>query len=299
MTKRGLLGKGKGLPIFGNVMHSLVEVKGVTLDRLSGRGDRREGANLPRAGREKALCLVAGPCSVESEEQAVNIACALAELGVSILRGGAFKGRTSTYSFQGLGEEGLRILALAGREANLPVVSEILDPRQIELFLPYVDIFQVGARSMGNEVLLSELGQIDRPVILKRGFTATLSEWLEAAEIVRKSGNPRVVLCERGIRTFADQARFTLDLNVIPALRAVSELPILVDPSHGTGRSDFVTPLAKAAVACGADGLMIEVHPQPEQALSDAEQSLSLAQFSALCREIQQLAELEGRSFPG
>ncbi len=253
---------------------------------------------MPQQTGERTLCVIAGPCSIESEEQAVSVACALAEFGISALRGGTFKGRTSTYSFQGLGEEGLRILAIAGQEAGLPVVSEVLDPRQIETFLPYVDVFQVGARSMGNDVLLSELGQAGKPVILKRGLMASVEEWIEAAELIRNNGNPHVVLCERGIRTFADETRFTMDLNVIPAVQLASDLPIIVDPSHGTGRSDFVLPLSKAAIACGADGLMVEVHPDPQRALSDGQQALSLQQFAVLHSSLQQLAALEGKKLP-
>ena len=253
---------------------------------------------FPRRAGERTLCLIAGPCSIESEEQAVSLARSLAKLGISALRGGTFKGRTSTYSFQGLGAEGLRILAIAGQEVGLPIVSEILDPRQIELFLPHIDAFQVGARSMDNEALLAELGQVGKPVLLKRGLMASVAEWLHAADVIRNHGNNHVVLCERGIRTFADETRFTMDLNVIPALRAVSELPVIVDPSHGTGKSDYVLPLSKAAIACGADGLMVEVHPNPQAALSDAEQALSLDQYTELHQAIEKLAALESRTLP-
>ncbi len=244
----------------------------------------------------KSLAVIAGPCAVESLEQTVSIARVVKEAGATLLRGGAFKPRTSPYSFQGLGEEGLKILAAAREATGLPVVTEVLDTSSVELVTRYADGLQVGARNMQNFELLKMVGRAGKPVLLKRGMSATLEEFLLAAEYVLSEGNPAVVLCERGVRTFADHTRNTLDLSVVPAVERLSHLPIIVDPSHGTGRRDKVTPMSCAAVAAGADGLIIEVHTKPEEALSDGPQALTPALFSDLMARIRPIAAAVGRS---
>jgi 3-deoxy-7-phosphoheptulonate synthase len=233
--------------------------------------------------------LIAGPCAVESEEQTVETARRVKEAGAHMLRGGAFKPRTSPRSFQGLGEEGLRILARAREETGLPVVTEVMDARQIDLVASMADVLQVGSRNMQNFTLLKELGHVDRPVLLKRGMSATLDEWLGAAEYVVGGGNDQVILCERGIRTFETCTRNTLDLSVVPVARQRSGLPVIVDPSHATGRADLIRPMSLAAVAAGADGLIVEVHPDPASAASDREQQLPPDVFLDLAREVQRL----------
>ena len=237
------------------------------------------------------LTLMAGPCSVESEEQVVAIAKAVKASGATMLRGGAFKPRTSPYTFGGLGAEGLELLCRAGRETGLPVVSEITDPRQLPLFRE-VDVLQVGARNMQNFELLRELGRQEKPVLLKRSFGATVTELLQAAEYILAGGNERVILCERGIRTFETDSRATLDVAGIAALKEQSHLPVLADPSHAAGRRELVTPLALAAAAAGADGLMIEVHDRPAEALSDGRQALTCGEFARLARRVQALTAL-------
>ncbi|MFI5181533.1 MAG: 3-deoxy-7-phosphoheptulonate synthase [Thermoanaerobaculia bacterium] len=244
----------------------------------------------------KKLAVIAGPCAVESLEQTIAVAKAVKEKGASLLRGGAFKPRTSPYSFQGLGEEGLKILAAARAETGLPVVTEALDTGSIDLVAHYADALQIGARNMQNFELLKRAGRSGKPVLLKRGMSATLEEFLLAAEYVMAEGNPNVVLCERGVRTFADHTRNTLDLSVVPAVERLSHLPIVVDPSHGTGRRDKVTPMSCAAVAAGADGLIIEVHTKPEEALSDGPQALTPALFADLMARIRPIAAAVGRS---
>ncbi len=243
----------------------------------------------------RQLALMAGPCSVEGEEQAFTIAAAIARAGATIMRGGAYKPRTSPYSFQGLGEQGLRILRRAADAHGLGVVSEVLDPQQVELVARYADILQVGARNMQNFSLLREVGRSHKPVLLKRGMAATVEEWLMSAEHVASQGNTQIVLCERGIRTFETSTRNTLDLNAIRIVKEISHLPIVVDPSHGTGRRDMVAPMARAAVAAGADGLLVEVHHDPDRALSDGPQSLWPAQYEELVRQIRAIAEVVGR----
>jgi 3-deoxy-7-phosphoheptulonate synthase len=233
---------------------------------------------------------MAGPCTVESREQVHAAAEAVAKCGVRIMRGGAFKPRTSPHSFQGMGEEGLKLLHEAAKKHNLQVVSEIMDHTQIPLFLDYVDILQVGARNMQNFNLLKELGKISKPVLLKRGMSATIEELLLAADYIMTGGNHQVILCERGIRTFENYTRNTLDLSAIPVVKKLSHLPMVVDPSHGTGRRDKVAPMARAAVAAGADGLLIEVHPDPDQALCDGAQSLMPEQFEQLMGELKLIA---------
>ncbi|SFQ96599.1 3-deoxy-D-arabinoheptulosonate-7-phosphate synthase [Desulfoscipio geothermicus DSM 3669] len=220
------------------------------------------------------LTVIAGPCAVEEEEMTFELARALKHMGVHILRGGVFKPRTSPYSFQGLGWNGLEILAAAGQNAGLPVITEVTEAGDVEKVSRYADILQVGSRNMQNFGLLKEMGRSGRPVLLKRGFSATLEEWLLAAEYIMSAGNNQVILCERGIRTFENYTRNTFDINAIPALKRLTHLPVLADPSHGTGRRELVEPVALAAVAAGADGIMVEVHPQPENALSDGFQSL-------------------------
>ena len=248
-----------------------------------------------RIGGDEVI-VVAGPCSAETEEQVEAAAAAVSEAGAKMLRGGAFKPRSSPYSFQGLGEEGLRFLREAADRHNLKLVSEVMDLSQIELMLKYVDMLQVGARNMQNFTLLRELGKTQTPVLLKRGISATIEEWLLSAEYVLSGGNANVVLCERGIRTFESYTRNTLDISAIPVIHKLSHLPIVADPSHGTGIRDKVAPMARAAVAAGADGLIIEVHPDPDQALSDGAQSLFPEQFERLMSEVRIIAPAIGRS---
>ncbi len=245
----------------------------------------------------RQLCVIAGPCSVESEAQMLRAAKAVVEHGAQALRGGAFKPRTSPYSFQGLGSDALRFLAAARELVQRPVVSEVIDVRQIEEMAPYVDVFQVGARNMFNYPLLKELGSLRKPVLLKRGMMATLDEFVGAVEYLRSRGNNAVILCERGIRHFDSSTRFCLDLAAIPVLRERTRLPIIVDPSHGTGVARYVESMALAAVAAGADGLMIEVHNEPETALSDGRQAITFEQFAELCRNVERVAYAVGRTF--
>ena len=237
------------------------------------------------------FCLIAGPCAVESPEQVTSIARQVSAAGAQLLRGGAFKPRTSPYTFGGLGAEGLELLCRAGRETGLPVVSEITNPRQLPLFRE-VDVLQVGARNMQNFELLRELGRQEKPVLLKRSFGATVTELLQAAEYILAGGNERVILCERGIRTFETDSRATLDVAGIAVLKEQSHLPVLADPSHAAGRRELVAPLALAAAAAGADGLMIEVHDRPEEALSDGRQALTCGEFARLARRVQALTAL-------
>ncbi|NMB11170.1 MAG: 3-deoxy-7-phosphoheptulonate synthase [Firmicutes bacterium] len=241
------------------------------------------------------IVVMAGPCAVEGEEQLLEVAREIKAAGAHILRGGAFKPRTSPYSFQGLEVEGLKLLALARQETGLPVVTEVTNPRDIELVAEYADMLQIGARNMQNFTLLREVGHSQKPILLKRGLAATVEEWLMAAEYIISGGNHNVVLCERGIRTYETGTRNTLDLSAIPAVKHYSHLPIIVDPSHGTGRWRYVTPMAKAAVAAGADGLMVEAHCRPEEALSDGAQSLTPANFRQLMVEIKAVAQAVGR----
>ena len=241
------------------------------------------------------LHVMAGPCSVESEEQLLTVARAVREAGATILRGGAFKPRTSPYAFQGLAEDGLRLLAAAREATGLRVVTEVLNPRDLDLVARYADILQVGARNVQNFALLKEVGEIRKPILLKRGMSTTIQEYLMSAEYILSAGNYDVILCERGIRTFETATRFTLDLNAVPVLQRLTHLPIIVDPSHGTGHWEYVPALAKAAVAVGADGLMIEVHPKPEEALSDGIQSLKPARFAHLMSDLQGVAKAVGR----
>jgi 3-deoxy-7-phosphoheptulonate synthase len=248
-----------------------------------------------RVGGDEVI-VMAGPCSAESEAQVQAAAAAVKRAGAKILRGGAFKPRSSPYSFQGLGEEGLRLLREAADAQDLKLVSEVMDVSQIELVDRYCDMFQVGARNMQNFTLLRELGRARKPVLLKRGIAATIEEWLLSAEYVLAGGNTGVILCERGIRTFENYTRNTLDISAIPVVKQLSHLPIVADPSHGTGRRDKVAPMARAAVAAGADGLIIEVHCDPDHALSDGAQSLYPAQFDRLMAELRIIAPAIGRT---
>jgi len=236
------------------------------------------------------LAVMAGPCSVESEAQILATAHAVKEAGANILRGGAYKPRTSPYAFQGMAEDGLRLLAKARAETGLPVVTEVLDPHDVGVVEEHADMLQVGARNVQNFALLKRLGKAKKPVLLKRGMMTTLQEFLMAAEYILSEGNPNVVLCERGIRTFETATRNTLDLAAVPVLKEWSHLPVVVDPSHGTGHWQYVTPMALASIACGADGLMIEVHPDPAHALSDGAQSLKPKRFAALMAEVARFA---------
>ncbi|MBJ7597903.1 MAG: 3-deoxy-7-phosphoheptulonate synthase [Candidatus Nephthysia bennettiae] len=246
-------------------------------------------AGVPIGGEE--VVVMAGPCSVEGQEMLLETARFVAAHGARILRGGAFKPRTSPYSFQGLGEVGLRMLAAARDETGLRVVSEVMTPSDVEMVAGYVDMLQVGTRNMQNYALLQEVGRTGKPVLLKRGMSSTVEEWLLAAEYVLSQGNRNVVLCERGIRTFEQSTRFTLDLNVVPLVRELSHLPVVVDPSQGTGRWSLVRPMSLAAVAAGARGLLLEVHPRPEKALSDGAQSLDFENFERLTDELARLEE--------
>ena len=240
------------------------------------------------------LIVIAGPCAVEGEETYLRSAQTVQAAGARMLRGGAFKPRTTPYAFQGLGEEGLKILAEARAETGLPVVTEAIDPASLELVYKYADIVQIGARSMQNFSLLREAGKLDKPVLLKRGLSATVDEWLQSAEYLLAEGNQRIILCERGIRTFSSHTRNTLDLNAVPVVQKLSHLPVMVDPSHGTGLRDKVVPLARAAAAVGAHGVIIEVHDRPEEALCDGPQAMPPEDFAALVETLRRLGGVLG-----
>ncbi len=244
----------------------------------------------------KHLCVMAGPCSVEGEDQIVEIANAVKAAGANLLRGGAFKPRTSPYSFQGMEEEGLKLLKMAKAETGLPIVTEVMNPRDVDLIYRYADILQVGTRNIQNFPLLKILGTLDKPVLLKRGLSSTITEWLMSAEYILAGGNGKVILCERGIRTFETATRNTLDLSCIPVLREMTHLPVIIDPSHGTGYWQYVEAMSKASVAAGADGLMIEVHNRPELAFSDGSQSLKPENFNQLIKKLKPVAKAVGRT---
>jgi 3-deoxy-7-phosphoheptulonate synthase len=262
--------------------------------------ESHKGNTVIRVGRMsiggKRLCVMAGPCSVESRDGLLDVAASVARGGANFLRGGAFKPRTSPYAFQGMKDEGLKILAEASRATGLPVVSEVMDPRDIEVMERYVDVFQIGTRNMQNFRLLLEVGKSRKPVLLKRGLSATIKEWLMAAEYIMSNGNSKVILCERGIRTFETATRNTLDLSAIPVLKELTHLPVIVDPSHGVGIVSCVPAMAKAAVAAGADGLMLEVHQNPAEAMSDGDQSLKPDEFARLMKELKPVAKAVGRT---
>jgi len=253
---------------------------------LESSGQKRTTVNVSGIKVGKDFALIAGPCSVESEKQTILTAMAVKEAGANMLRGGAFKPRTSPYSFQGLGIKGLKILAKAREETGLPVVTEVIDTRDAGWVSEFADVLQIGARNMQNFSLLKEVGKIGKPVLLKRGMNSTMAEWLDCAEYILAEGNPNVILCERGIRTFETYTRNTLDLSIVPSVKEVSHLPVIVDPSHATGRQSLVEPMSLAAVAAGADGLMIEVHYNPAEALSDKEQTLTPEMFSRAAKKI-------------
>jgi len=267
--------------------------------RLAGRGYQKENTKIKigniTIGSDEIIT-IAGPCAVENENQIMIIAEIVKKGGAKILRGGAFKPRTSPYSFQGLGKEGLKLLKKAGDEFGLAVITEVMEPGQINLINDYTDIFQLGARNMQNFPLLRELGKTKKPVMVKRGLSATIDEWLMSAEYILASGNMDVMLCERGIRTFETATRNTFDLSAIPVVHKKSHLPVIADPSHATGIRDKVIPMARAAVAAGADGLMIEVHHNPKEALSDGPQALLPEQFYSLMDQVKKIAEIIGRT---
>jgi len=253
------------------------------------------GLNGSKVGENKVL-MIAGPCSVESREQIIEIACAMKEAGATALRGGAFKPRSSPYSFQGHGEEGLKWLAEARERSGLPIVTEVMDPGLVEMVCEYADVLQIGARNMQNFTLLHAVGESQHTVLLKRGLANTMEELLMSAEYIMSHGNQRVMLCERGIRTFEKYTRNTFDINAIPVLKARTHLPVIADPSHAVGYSEYVTSVALAAVAAGADGLIVEVHPDPAKALSDGRQTLNYDQFRDMVARVQKVAEAIGRS---
>jgi 3-deoxy-7-phosphoheptulonate synthase len=271
--------------------------------KLASRDVKQEDTVVRFPGTDAAiggseLSIIAGPCSIESREQAFAIAEQVASGGAQFFRGGAYKPRTSPYAFQGLGLDALKIMAEIRDRFGLRIVTEALDSETLELVAEWADVVQIGARNMQNFSLLKQAGRLRKPVLIKRGLSATLEEFLMAAEYVMSEGNYQVILCERGVRTFSDHARNTLDLSVVPAVKRVSHLPILVDPSHGTGRRDSVLPMARAAVACGADGIIVEVHHQPDQALSDGPQSIYPAQFEKMMTEIEMIAPIIERTLP-
>jgi 3-deoxy-7-phosphoheptulonate synthase len=266
--------------------------------KLASREFKAEDSVLTIDGIEigaRRFVVMAGPCAVESREQLMETAVAVKKAGGCILRGGAFKPRTSPFSYQGLGKAGLELLVDVRREVGLPVVTEVVDSSQVNMVSQYADILQVGARSMQNFALLTKMGKGKRPVVLKRGFSATVAEWLTAADYLLAEGNNQVILCERGIRSFEDSVRFSLDISSIAVAKKFSHLPVIVDPSHAAGHHDLVAPLAKAAVAAGADGLLIEVHPNPQEALVDGLQSLSIPKFEKLMEELRLVAHSVGR----
>jgi 3-deoxy-7-phosphoheptulonate synthase len=293
-------GNRQGDPRLLEVLEGVHEVLRITEPyKLASRTFKREDSVLSigdlRVGGDEVI-VMAGPCSAETDEQVDTTAAAVKRAGAKALRGGAFKPRSSPYSFQGLGEAGLKMLRAAADQHDLKLVSEVMDISQIDVMHRYCDIFQVGARNMQNFTLLRELGRGRKPVLLKRGISATIEEWLLSAEYVLAGGNMDVILCERGIRTFESYTRNTLDISAIPVVKKLSHLPIFVDPSHGTGRRDKVAPMARAAVAAGADGLLIEVHCDPDHALSDGAQSLYPGQFERLMAELRIIAPAIGRS---
>lgn len=283
-----------------SILDGVEEVYRVTTPfKLAGRSFQEHNTIVKvkdvEIGSNKVV-MMSGPCSVENEEQIFRLAKIVADSGAKILRGGAFKPRTSPYTFQGLGEEGLKLMRAAADEYNLLVITEVMQNEQIDLIYKYADIFQVGARNMQNFSLLKELGKIDKPIMLKRGIAATIEEWLMSAEYILSGGNKDVILCERGIRTFENYTRNTFDLSAIPVVHKKSHLPVIADPSHATGLRDQVPPMARAAVAAGADGLMIEIHHDPEKALSDGPQALLPETYLKLINELQKIAEAIGRT---
>jgi 3-deoxy-7-phosphoheptulonate synthase len=262
-------------------------MENLRLTSLNGDHHQRTVINIDDLAVGKDFVVIAGPCSVESEEQTIKTAQKVKEAGGNMLRGGAFKPRTSPYDFQGLGLKGLKILEKAKRETGLPVVTEVADPRDVSWVCEYVDVLQIGTRNMQNFSLLKEVGKVEKPVLLKRGMYSTLKEWLNCAEYILAGGNPNVILCERGIRTFETYTRNTLDLSIVPSVKETSHLPIIVDPSHGTGRLSIIEPMSLAAMAAGADGVMIEVHHKPCEALCDKDQAMPPEMFEGLMKKLK------------
>jgi len=267
--------------------------------KLASREVRRESTQI-RVGDAvvvggRKIVVMAGPCSVESREQVLEVAHKVKAAGATVLRGGAFKPRTSPYAFQGLEEEGLKLLAEARRETGLPIVTEVMEPDKVDLVVEHADILQIGARNVQNFSLLRRVAETRKPVLLKRGMATSIQEWLLSAEYILAGGNPDVILCERGIRTFETSTRYTLDLNAIPVVKKLTHLPVLVDPSHGTGHWEYVEAMAKAGIAAGADGLIIEVHPKPEEALSDGAQSLKPDRFASMMDRLRRVAQAVDR----
>jgi 3-deoxy-7-phosphoheptulonate synthase len=267
--------------------------------KLASRDFRKKTTKVNCGGVEiggEKIVVMAGPCAVESEAQLLEAATIVKKAGAAILRGGAFKPRTSPFSFQGLQKKGLELLAKTSKELGMPVVTEVVNPQDVALVAAYADILQIGSRNMQNFSLLTEAGKSKKPVVLKRGFSCTITEWLTAADYLLAEGNDQVILCERGIRTFEDSIRFSLDISAIPVLKKATHLPVIVDPSHAAGHYSLVPAIAKAAIAAGADGLLIEVHPNPKEALVDGLQSLSPSDFTRLMAELKNLAKCVGRS---
>ena len=294
--KETLLAQFAGLDGVESVVPISRSYKLVSREARPGRSVVRVRDGVSFGGETLAIC--AGPCSVESREQLEATAVAVARAGANVLRGGAFKPRTSPYAFQGLGEEGLRFLRDAADRSGLAVVTEVLDPRDVELVAKYADVLQIGARNMQNFSLLREVGGVHKPVLLKRGVAATIDEWLMAAEYVYVAGNHDVILCERGIRSYDPQTRNLLDISAVPVVQQLTHLPVIVDPSHGTGVRSLVAPMSFAAVAAGADGLIVEVHPNPAAAFSDGPQSLTFALFGDLMDRLRPVAAAVGRAMP-
>ncbi len=264
-------------------------MKNIKLAKHNGTEKTKTTVTVGNVSFGKGFVVIAGPCSVETEEQMITTAQIVKSYGAQMIRGGVFKPRTSPYAFQGLGLPGLKILAKAREETGLPIVTEVLDPRDVSWVCEYADMLQIGARNIQNFSLLKEVGKAGKPVLLKRGMHSTIEEWLSSAEYILAEGNPNVVLCERGIRTFEDYTRNTLDLNAVAVIKQITHLPIIVDPSHGTGIPSLITPMSMASAACGADGIMVEVHNNPEAALSDKDQALTADQFGSLMEKMTKL----------
>lgn len=262
-------------------------MENLKLTTINGKRQERTRIKVKNVTVGEGFTVIAGPCSIESEEQTIETAHHVKDAGADMLRGGAFKPRSSPYSFQGMGIKGLKILEKAGRETGLPVVTEVLDPRDVSWVCEYADVLQVGTRNMQNFSLLKEVGRVQKPVLLKRGMFSTLKEWLSCAEYVLAEGNPNVILCERGIRTFESYTRNTLDLAVVPSLKELSHLPVIVDPSHGTGRLSLIEQMSLASVAAGADGIMVEVHRNPAEAMCDGDQSLEPPMFTGMMKKLR------------
>ncbi len=299
----GVIGEGNKAIAYKELFESMPQVDTVTpiskpykvVSRVFKKTDTVIDVNGVKIGGSQVV-IMAGPCSVDTRDTLMSTAKELKKAGVQILRGGAFKPRTSPYAFQGLGEEALKYLAEARRATGLPVITEVMDPRQVDLVERYADILQIGARNAQNYDLLREVGRTRKPAMLKRGMATTIEEWLMAAEYIMAKGNENVMLCERGIRTFETATRFTLDLNAVPVLKTLSHLPVLVDPSHGVGVRDYIVPMAKASIAAGADGIIIECHPNPATALSDGHQALLPSQLSEVVKSLRRVAEAVGRT---